>query len=416
MLAIRKILRLIKILWLVFKKVGVRESFTQLIGIIRLSLLRAEMKFSYESAPPAPAVPTEPIRIRPPRGSLNVLILNGFPEDWALYRYRVKQKIEQLHAVGARVNVVHFDSPDLVSVALEHSHTILYRLPITERLMELASEAKKGGLPLIFDIDDLIFDLQICQEIDGIQILNDLDRQEYLQNMARIVEAMKLCKYGLAPTRPLKDRLERMGLKTYVHRNGIETEMMQISERAIRGKIDKKQVIISYMSGSNTHNRDFQICSRALAEILEKYDSVRLYIFGWLTTDDLLKPYESKIVHIPFMHWRELAVFTKDVDINLSPLEENEFCNSKSELKYLEAGILEIPTIASPRLAFSEVIRHGENGLLAETHEEWVQSLDLLIQDKAIRTAMGKRAREHILKQYDPQRMGEGLANFLRSI
>ena len=416
MQSLRKFLRLIRILKLVFKEVGLRESFAQLVGMIRLSLLRAEMKFSSPPDPAALPVPPEPIRTRPPRGTLKVLILNGFPEDWALYRYRVKQKVEQLQAVGVEVNVVHFDSADLIPVAIRHSHAILYRLPITERLMALALEAKREGLPLIFDIDDLIFDLQACQQIDGIQILNDLDKQEYLRNMARIADAMKLCEYGLVPTWPLKGRLEGMGLKTHVHRNGVEADMVQISERAIRGKIEKNGVIICYLSGSNTHNRDFQVCSSALAEVLGRYDFVRLYLFGWLSTDDLLKPYESRIVRLPFMPWKELSVFAKDADINLSPLENNEFCNSKSELKYLEAGILEVSTIASPRQAFSEVIRPGENGLLAETHEEWVQCLDFLIRDKAARTAMGKRARQHILEQYHPQRMGEGLANFLRSI
>lgn len=414
--AMRKSLRLIRILRLIFKEVGVRKSFAQLVGIIRLSLLRAEMKFTSPRDPAVLPVPSEPIRTRPPRGTLKVLIVNGFPEDWALYRYRVKQKVEQLQAVGVEVNVVHFDSADLVPVAIRHSHAILYRLPITERLMALASEAKEEGLPLIFDIDDLIFDLQACQEINGIQVLNDLDKREYLRNMARIAEAMKLCEYGLVPTWPLKERLEGMGLKTYVHRNGVEAEMVQISERAIQGKIEKNGVIVSYLSGSNTHNRDVQVCSSALAEVLGKYDFVRLYIFGWLTTDDHLKPYENKIVRIPFMPWKQLSVFAKDVDINLSPLENNEFCNSKSELKYLEAGILEVPTIASPRQSFSEVIRHGENGLLAETNEEWVRCLDFLIQDKAARTAMGKKARQHILEQYHPQKMGEGLTNFLRSI
>jgi glycosyltransferase involved in cell wall biosynthesis len=418
MSAIRKARRLIRILRLVWREIGLRQSLAQFVGIVRLSLLRAEMKLSSPPDPPSPPepLPTKPKGSRPLCGSLKVLILNGFPDDWALYRYRVKQKIEQLRAVGVEVNVIHFDSPDLVPTAMQHSHAILYRLPITERLMALASESKKKGLPLIFDIDDLIFDLQICQQIDGVQILNDLDKEEYLRNMARIGEAMKLCEFGLVPTLPLKERLEGMGLKTYVHRNGVEAEMIGISERAVQGKIEKDGVIVSYLSGSNTHNRDFQICSSALAEILRKYDFVWLYIFGWLTTDDLLKPYESRIVRVPFMPWKELAVFAKDADINLSPLEKNEFCNSKSELKYLEAGILEVPTIASPRQAFSEVIRHGENGFLAETHEEWAQCLDFLIRDKTARIAMGKKAREHILDRYHPQKMGEGLADYLRSV
>jgi len=132
------------------------------------------------------------------------------------------------------------------------------------------------------------------------------------------------------PTWPLKGRLEGMGLKTHVHRNGVEADMVQISERAIRGKIEKNGVIICYLSGSNTHNRDFQVCSSALAEVLGRYDFVRLYLFGWLSTDDLLKPYESRIVRLPFYALEGALVFAKDADINLSPLKTPSSATAKA--------------------------------------------------------------------------------------
>jgi glycosyltransferase involved in cell wall biosynthesis len=378
-------------------------------------VLRAERKYFSKDTPQNPEKGSE-IRKKPGQDSLKVLILDAFPEDWALYRYRIKQKIEQLNSVGVEVKTIHFDAPEMVPKAMECTHVIWYRLPITERLIQLHERARSDGIKLIYDIDDLIFDLEICQQIDGIQILNEVDKEKYFHNMARLAEAMKLCDYGLVTTTPLKEKLEEMGLKTYVHRNGFEKEMHDISERAIAGKIEKNSVIISYQSGSNTHNRDFQVCTEALTNVLIRYEKVRLYIFGWLTLDDRLKPFENKIVRVPFMPWKELAIFTKDMDINLSPLENNVFSNSKSELKYLEAALMEVPTIASPRSAFSEVICHGKNGFLAETTEEWIQCLDLLIDDGEMRRAVGGRAREHVLHEYDIKKMGQGLADFLRSI
>jgi glycosyltransferase involved in cell wall biosynthesis len=407
--------RFFGILKIIVQHVGVKESLTIFFRMMRLQALRAERKYFPEDGPQIPEVKPE-IKQRPSREGLRVLILNGFPEDWALYRYRIKQKIEQLNSVGVDVKTIHFDAPDVVPQAMDYSHVIWYRLPITERLIQLQEKSKSNGTKLIYDIDDLIFDLEVCQQIDGIQILNEVDKEKYLQNMARLAEAMKLCDYGLVTTTPLKEKLEEMGLKAYVHRNGFEKEMYEISERVIAGKIEKSRVLISYQSGSNTHNRDFQVCTEALANVLKKYKNVRLYVFGWLTVDGRLKPFENKIVRIPFMPWKELAIFTKDMDINLCPLEDNIFCNNKSELKYLEAAILEVPTIASPRSAFSEVIKHGKNGFLAETTEEWIQCLDLLINDGETRKAVGRRAREHVLQEYDIQKMGKGLADFLKSI
>lgn len=409
--ALKMFFRVLRIAW----KLGIWRSLDQVIGILKSEMLRVDRTYS-DSPPSIPRREPDSKPKDPPQGSLSVLILNGFQEHEALYRYRVKQKIDQLGSVGVKVDTIHFNAPNLVTMALNYTHLILYRLPLTKPIEQLAAKAKTNGIKLIFDIDDLIFDLKICQEIDGIQILNDQEKEEFLLNMSRVKAALKLCGYGLVTTTPLKAKLEEMGLKTYVHRNGFETEMLEIADRAIRGKMDKNGVAISYLSGSHTHNRDFHLCVDALVNVLKKYDNVKLYIFGWLNVSDRLEPFQSKIVHIPFMPWKELVLFTKDMDINLSPLEDNGFCHCKSELKYLETAILGIPTIASPRPAFTETITHGVNGYLAETTEEWSQCLEHLITHSEIRKTMGFRAREHVLREYNIEKMGRNLADFLSSL
>lgn len=412
-----KIHRFYRFLEIIFKEMGLCKSLTHFIRVMKMEFIRAEQKFnSGNNADKKEILPPAAMKKAASGEGFRVLILHGFPEDWALYRYRVKQKLEQLRAAGIEVQEIHFDAPDLIEKALGYSHLIWYRLPITNKLRKLAEQAQIDGIKNIYDIDDLIFDLEICKQIDGIQILNEWDKQEYLRNMACLGEAMKLCPYGLVPTSPLKERLEKLGLMTYIHRNGFDAETREISERAIRGKVEKKTLIISYLSGSNTHDRDFQICAPALAKVLARHEQVRLYLFGYVGLGSILEPFARQIVQIPFMAWKELFVYSKDVDINLSPLENNEFCNSKSELKYIKAAMLEIPTIASPRAAFRDVIQHGENGFLAEEQSEWVEGLEKLIHDRDQRVRIGKQARAHVLEKYDIHKMGVELAAFLKSL
>ncbi|MCW2544773.1 MAG: glycosyltransferase, partial [Frankiales bacterium] len=49
---------------------------------------------------------------------------------------------------------------------------------------------------------------------------------------------------------------------------------------------------------------------------------------------------------------------------------------------------------------------HGVNGLLASSHDEWVEALDQLADDAALRSRLGARARRDVLLQLSPHRQG----------
>ena len=96
--------------------------------------------------------------------------------------------------------------------------------------------------------------------------------------------------------------------------------------------------------------------------------------------------------------------------------KDNTFCQCKSEIKYLEAGILGIPTIASPTSAFKYAIKHMENGLLAGDTKEWSECLELLICNEEERKRIGENARLHVEAYYNPSYRGGQLVNILQQI
>ena len=73
------------------------------------------------------------------------------------------------------------------------------------------------------------------------------------------------------------------------------------------------------------------------------------------------------------------------VDVSLAPLRRDRFSDAKSEVKYLEAAAVGVPTIASASPAFEVAIRPGENGLLAATRAEWDAALRALVRDGGLR-------------------------------
>ena len=91
----------------------------------------------------------------------------------------------------------------------------------------------------------------------------------------------------------------------------------------------------------------------------------------------------------PFVDWTRLPAEIARVDINLIPLVLSPFTEAKSDLKYYEAAVLKIPSVASPTDVFRTCITHGSNGFLAHSPDEWYLALRRLIVDSGLRRRMG---------------------------
>ena len=86
------------------------------------------------------------------------------------------------------------------------------------------------------------------------------------------------------------------------------------------------------------------------------------------------------------------------VDVNLVPLLIDAFNDCKSGIRYLEASICGVPTVASRVGQFPEMIRQGETGFLCKEAGDWAQALEALIGDPDMRRRMGDSARRHVLQ------------------
>jgi hypothetical protein len=105
------------------------------------------------------------------------------------------------------------------------------------------------------------------------------------------------------------------------------------------------------------------------------------------------------------------------IDINLAPLElDNPFCQAKSEIKYTEAALVGVPTVASPTEAFVHAIHDGEDGFLAATADEWRQALTRLIEQPALRGQVGEAARRAVYAAYLPEPAAAALVATLDTI
>ena len=106
-----------------------------------------------------------------------------------------------------------------------------------------------------------------------------------------------------------------------------------------------------------------------------------------------------------------------EADINLAPLELVRFNHAKSNIKYLEAAIVGLPSICSPCKSFQQIVIDGTNGFLAETPGEWIEALTRLVDDATLRERVGHAAYETVIKRYTPEFIASSqVAPFIRDI
>ena len=94
-----------------------------------------------------------------------------------------------------------------------------------------------------------------------------------------------------------------------------------------------------------------------------------------------------------------------NLDMMVMARKDNYFNRCKSNIKYLEASMLEIPCVCQSfkdgKSPYDKDITDGWNGYLAEDQDEFKNRIEELIRYKDKRKAIGKNAKEYVLKNYN---------------
>ena len=104
----------------------------------------------------------------------------------------------------------------------------------------------------------------------------------------------------------------------------------------------------------------------------------------------------------------------RSLDINLAPLENTFFNTAKSSIKWMEAGLVKVPTVASNVGDFHDCITDGVDGFLCKDNQ-WFNKLEKLVTDSELRNNMGEEAYNTVYKKFTANRSGKTIADFIKS-
>lgn len=351
---------------------------------------------------------------------LSVLyVISKDPNLADVQRYRTYNIQEQLQKRGIRVEVIYdYQANEKIEFALEFEVIVFQRTTIIPQVAELLKHLEQHNKAIVFDVDDFVFDDEIIEHVDALRDFTEQQMADYLHGVRLYREILQRADFFIGSTPILATAATKLGTPGFVIPNGINDRQLELAKKALtKSGSDDGYIRIGYLSGTNTHRKDFEEAIPALVRILKEYPNVRLSLRGQLDIPDSLKPFIDQIEIEPFLHWEELLDSIAHLDINIAPLElNNPYTEAKSTLKYFEAALVEVPTVASPTSEFQNAITSGKNGFLASNEAEWYDSLKQLVEDEGLRERTGRFARDDAESKYSSDAQSEISLSVFRKI
>lgn len=335
------------------------------------------------------------------------------------YRYRVQQKLDQLSITGVDAKAIAWTEAVYHPELADFYHVVIfYRTPGYPHVLDLIHDVRAKGKLVFYETDDIIFDADIQREViesSHRQISKKLQKQ-VLDGAKYYLAAMKACPFAIASTSSLAEQMERhLGEgRVAVSPNGLDEPSLNAAAQN-KPEREKGSIRLFYGSGTRTHDADLDMIAPALAEIMVRHPNVRLVLVGYISVPDALRAMQDRIDQLPLLDASNYMHALRYADINLAPLLPGVFSDSKSEIKWLEAAVLAIPSVVSPTRTFREVVVQGRSGMLADSVDDWVNKLSELIEDESLRSDIGRAAKQVAMVKYQPADLGKRLVRNILS-
>lgn len=336
--------------------------------------------------------------------------------DTSTFRYRVFNMVEALNSaphLGISASWFSLEDFSRLNRFIDPADAlVICRTRFGPVVDNVLARARIRRIPVLFDIDDLVFDESYLS-----LIMESLAQDRELENVwdcwfaltGRLGATLRRCDGAITTNQYLSDRIAAFvpGMSPRIVPNFLnrvqQDRSRAIWEAKLRSNFERdNRIHIGYFSGTPTHNRDFEVACSALAKIMDQYPQTVLRAVGFLDPGKVLSRRRDRIEVFPLQNFLNLQNLIGQVEINIAPLQNNEFTNCKSELKYFESAIVGTLTIASPTYAFKNLVRDGENGFLSGA-QEWELKLRLAldtIKEPKQYAGIVERAYSHAVGAY----------------
>ncbi|MDD2723669.1 MAG: glycosyltransferase [Methylovulum sp.] len=349
---------------------------------------------------------------KPAKRRFGHVLFIGSKDLWQCYQYRVQQKMDQAHTLGYQTAYRDINTLDDEAWKRDMAFTdALYicRVPAVYTIFKLVAYAHQLQLPVIYDIDDYLFDERYfpapLESYAG--TIDEEFHTHLVMDNPFFESALHLADAITCSTQPLAERITDVvgpDKAVAVHPNLLTPSLHLVARQWYKAEKETKTIELFYGSATKAHKQViYEVFGPALVLILERFPAVKFTAFGYFQLPAELESYADRIeFREPTSNRDYYLKQLSHADINIAVLEQDPFTDCKSEIKWLEAAVFGIPSIVTPTGTYRKVVQAEREVLFAATTEEWVQQLTRLVESVELRQRIGENARQYAQEHYNP--------------
>jgi len=243
---------------------------------------------------------------------------------------------------------------------------------------------------IIFDFDDAIF--------------VSSDGSDSVLRHRRFIRLLKSCSMVWAGNSYLAEHARQYCQNTHVIPTSIDPDRYSVTE-------EKEEKFTLVWIGSSSTSRYLKAHTELLNSIGKSFEGIKLRIIG---------DFEFNLDHLEI----ENIAWQEDTEVNLlatshvgvAPMSDDAWTKGKCALKVLQYMATGLPVISSDVGANRDVIDESITGYLADTTDQWIESIKVLMEDDDLRSTMGRAARRKIKDEFDIESVLDKQVNTLQKL
>lgn len=312
-------------------------------------------------------------------------------------------------ANGWQTNYLGLDTnslkdPHIVMEEMLASDIIVFHRANTAWHHRVGMLLKQAGKEVIFDNDDTY----LIDESHAFYGLDDKGFKENVEHVNNVINNFIINSDAVTcSTEFLAEEYRKLNHNVTVLPNMVNPEDW---DEPLRNDGDKVRIGVV---GSTAYYHDFNLIENEL-KALDEDPRVQLVMFGLQSKEARKANKRTAKVHkreygfwdtlknIERVPWCPMSdYFTTlnelKLDIMLIPRKESYFNKCKSNVKFLEASMCEIPVVTN----YFKDCPYEKDGDYLIWANDWMKDLEPIITDKELRRNIGIKAREYVLKNYN---------------
>ena len=155
-----------------------------------------------------------------------------------------------------------------------------------------------------------------------------------------------------------------------------------------------------------------------LIRLMEEREDLKLLTIGLMGPEEMpgLEKFGERAMIMKWQMQEVLPDRVRHIDIGLAPLRAHLFNDSKSHIKALQYWANKTPVVCSPSPAYNDLVIDGENGIVAETEDDWYKAISRLLDDREERDRLGANGYKLLVEKYDIRNFANNWLNLFSNM